>query len=299
MNKSSRDIDKKKGSKPLPEVFPAKRGRPAGSGRKVRDDTSKPVLSTYLSQFQHVHTAHLPLAQEHSCLGAQVEAAPSAAQADASNQVPHGRARAVTRASKASKAGCKPGRKRCKKAKSSHKHLRQFLQSVMVNGDTFHVGDSAYLMMTIDFNEDEFAEEEVCQVCGSAEQEDVPILECNKCLLGYHLNCLKPPLAEVPKVSGRPVFLHEHPGHADTCHSALFYDGGAYAYEVNICVSNLYAGKSQHCSAVCTDDEMGLWVEVKTCCGQHPQQQNGLQVKIDFSFIELRPRTTSTTRAQA
>lgn len=150
---------------------------------------------------QDVHKTLLPLAHESSCLGAQVGAASSGAQPDASNQVSRGKARSTTGASKASEAGCKPGRKRCKTAKSSHKHLRQFLQSVMVNGDQFHVGDSAYLIMTDDFDEDEFAEEEVCQVCGSAEQEDVPILECNQCLLGYHLNCLKPPLAEVPKVS--------------------------------------------------------------------------------------------------
>ncbi|KAL3142669.1 hypothetical protein ABBQ38_002975 [Trebouxia sp. C0009 RCD-2024] len=131
MNKSSRDIDKKKGSKPVPEVFPAKRGRPAGSGRK------------------------------------KVGAASSGAQPDASNQVSRGKARSTTGASKASEAGCKPGRKRCKTAKSSHKHLRQFLQSVMVNGDQFHVGDSAYLIMTDDFDEDEFAEEEGDWLCAS------------------------------------------------------------------------------------------------------------------------------------
>lgn len=70
-----------------------------------------------------------------------------------------------------------------------------------VDGETFQVGDSAYLRMTEDFNEDDFADEEVCQLCGCAEPEDIPILECNKCLLGYHLTCLRPPLADVPKVS--------------------------------------------------------------------------------------------------
>lgn len=132
---------------------------------------------------------------------AQTGAAAPAARADAGNQVSTGKASSAT-AARETEAGSKPRRKRCKKAKSSHKHLRQLLQSVMVDGHTYHVGDSAYLKMTDDFDEDDFAEEEVCQVCGSSEPLDVPLLECNKCLLGYHLTCLKPPLVAVPKVSG-------------------------------------------------------------------------------------------------
>ncbi|KAL0033288.1 hypothetical protein WJX77_001908 [Trebouxia sp. C0004] len=61
------------------------------------------------------------------------------------------------------------------------------------------VGDSAYLRMTDDFDEDEFTELEVCQMCGHTEPEEVPMLECNNCLLGYHLTCLRPPLTDVPK----------------------------------------------------------------------------------------------------
>lgn len=74
------------------------------------------------------------------------------------------------------------------------------MQSVDVDGDTFSVGDSAYVRMTNSFNAEDFADVEVCQVCGQAEPEDVAMLECNKCLQGYHLTCLTPPLAEVPKV---------------------------------------------------------------------------------------------------
>ena len=154
---------------------------------------------------------------------AQPGAAALAAQADASNKASHGQATsaAADKETSDNSASVKPRRKRSKKVKTSHKHLRQFLPSVVVDGSTFHVGDSAYLIMTDDFDEEDFAEEEVCQVCGSAEPEDVPIVECNKCLFGYHLTCLKPPLAEVPKVSvqSRRVMSTEWPTISIICRS--------------------------------------------------------------------------------
>ena len=206
MKKGSRDVDNNKDSKALPEVFPAKRGRPAGSGRKKVHKQTCTVLQIPAQNAKDVQKTLLPRAKVNSCLGAQVGAALTAAEADASNQVSHGKARLATDASKTSKADSKPGRKRSKKVKSSHKHLRQFMQAVVVDGETFRMGDSAYLILTNDFDEDEFAEEEACQVCGSAEQEGILMVECDKCLLGYHLTCLKPPLAEVPKVSGCTTF---------------------------------------------------------------------------------------------
>ena len=134
---------------------------------------------------------------------AQIGAAALAAQSDVSNKSSSGKAKSATVDKKTSEAatGSKSRRKRSKKVENSHRYLRQFLPSVVVDGETFRVGESAYLRMTDDFNEDDFAEEEVCQVCGSAEPDNVPMVECNKCLLGYHLTCLRPPLVEVPKVS--------------------------------------------------------------------------------------------------
>ena len=98
-------------------------------------------------------------------------------------------------------AACsKARRKGSKKTKTCQRQLRQFVTSVTVDGETFKVGDSAYLRMTDDFDEDEFTEVEVCQICGAAEPEDVARVECDKCLMGYHISCLKPPLTAVPKV---------------------------------------------------------------------------------------------------
>lgn len=104
-------------------------------------------------------------------------------------------------ASRAINPSNKPPRKRNRKIKPCQKHLRQFLGSVTVDGNSFTVGDSAYVSMTEDFDEDDFIEVEACQLCGSTEPEDVPMLECNGCLLGYHIACLTPPLSAVPKVT--------------------------------------------------------------------------------------------------
>ena len=60
------------------------------------------------------------------------------------------------------------------------------------------VGDSAYVVMKpAEFNWEE-EEEEICQTCGAAADETA--LECDNCLLGFHLKCLSPPLESIPKV---------------------------------------------------------------------------------------------------
>ena len=44
---------------------------------------------------------------------------------------------------------------------------------------------------------------EPCEVCQLAVRRtkgrEVPMLECERCLRGYHTSCLEPPLASVPK----------------------------------------------------------------------------------------------------
>ena len=136
------------------------------------------------------------------CLDSQgSEAEAPAAQTDSVTKALRSKSKSATADTGSETSSRRAQRKRSKKSTSSCKHLRQFVSSVTVDGHTFQVGDSAYLRMTEDFDEDDFAEEEVCQLCGYAEPADIAILECNKCLLGYHLTCLKPPLADVPKVS--------------------------------------------------------------------------------------------------
>jgi origin recognition complex subunit 1 len=66
-----------------------------------------------------------------------------------------------------------------------------------VHDETYKVGDVAYVFGTnsTSFEEDD----EVCIKCNKNADHAV-MLECDKCLRGYHLKCLDPPLKTVPEV---------------------------------------------------------------------------------------------------
>ena len=59
---------------------------------------------------------------------------------------------------------------------------------------------------------------EVCEVCEVTKKrrgrKEVPMLECDKCLRGYHLDCLDPPLAAVPEVA---LFCSLHSHRSECC----------------------------------------------------------------------------------
>ena len=43
--------------------------------------------------------------------------------------------------------------------------------------------------------------DEPCELCGEARQTDANLLlECERCLRGFHMACLTPPLTHVPEV---------------------------------------------------------------------------------------------------
>ena len=43
--------------------------------------------------------------------------------------------------------------------------------------------------------------DEPCELCGGAQQTDANLLlECERCLRGFHMACLDPPLSAVPEV---------------------------------------------------------------------------------------------------
>ena len=50
-------------------------------------------------------------------------------------------------------------------------------------------------------------EDEVCAVCHEVEKGGSEMLECGRCLRGFHLCCLDPPLSAVPEVSGQACCL--------------------------------------------------------------------------------------------
>lgn len=43
-------------------------------------------------------------------------------------------------------------------------------------------------------------EDEACVVCGAVDKAGVDMIECDRCLRGFHLDCLKPVLPAVPEV---------------------------------------------------------------------------------------------------
>ena len=78
-----------------------------------------------------------------------------------------------------------------------------------MDGETFRAGDCVYVLGD-DFQQAWLSddEEEPCEVCGSTHLE-VDMLECSRCLRGFHLACLRPKLKAVPKVSGGVYALME------------------------------------------------------------------------------------------
>ena len=80
---------------------------------------------------------------------------------------------------------------------------RRFCEEADCNGFSYRVGDSAYVVMKDNPSREE-CELEVCEVCEKTSKKrgrrEVPMLECDQCLRGYHLDCLDPPLQAVPEV---------------------------------------------------------------------------------------------------
>ncbi|KDP22084.1 hypothetical protein JCGZ_25915 [Jatropha curcas] len=87
-----------------------------------------------------------------------------------------------------------------KNAKSEQKGNRKrvYYKKVVYDGGEFEVGDDVYVKRREDASsDDEDPEVEECRVCFKAGK--AVMLECDDCLGGFHLKCLKPPLKEVPE----------------------------------------------------------------------------------------------------
>lgn len=78
------------------------------------------------------------------------------------------------------------------------KTKRVYYKKVMFDGAEFEVGDDVYVKRREDASsDDEGPEVEECRVCFKAGRN--VMIECDDCLGGFHLKCLKPPLREVPE----------------------------------------------------------------------------------------------------
>lgn len=73
-----------------------------------------------------------------------------------------------------------------------------FYKKVVYDGGEFEVGDDVYVKRREDASsDDEVVEVEECRVCFKSGK--AVMIECDDCLGGFHLKCLKPPLKEVPE----------------------------------------------------------------------------------------------------
>ncbi|XP_031281563.1 origin of replication complex subunit 1B-like [Pistacia vera] len=77
------------------------------------------------------------------------------------------------------------------------KKKRVYYKKVVYDGGEFEVGDDVYVKRREDASsDDEDPEVEECRVCFKAGRS--VMIECDDCLGGFHLKCLKPPLKQVP-----------------------------------------------------------------------------------------------------
>ncbi|KAF6151760.1 hypothetical protein GIB67_010334 [Kingdonia uniflora] len=86
-----------------------------------------------------------------------------------------------------------------KKSKSkSLPKKRVYYKKVSFDGSEFETGDDVYVKRREDaISDDEDPEVEQCRICFKCGQ--AIMIECDDCLAGFHLKCLKPPLKEVPE----------------------------------------------------------------------------------------------------
>ncbi|XP_062004255.1 origin of replication complex subunit 1A-like [Rosa rugosa] len=78
------------------------------------------------------------------------------------------------------------------------KKRQVFYKKVVYDGGEFQVGDDVYVKRREDASSDEeVVQVEQCRICFKSGK--AVMIECDDCLGGFHLKCLKPPLKEVPE----------------------------------------------------------------------------------------------------
>ncbi|KAL8210453.1 hypothetical protein R6Q57_004890 [Mikania cordata] len=90
------------------------------------------------------------------------------------------------------------GKMEGKKRESAKPKRRVYYKKVSYDGGEFSVGDDVYVKRREDASsDDEDPEIEECRVCYKSGK--AVMIECDDCLGGFHLKCLKPPLRTVPQ----------------------------------------------------------------------------------------------------
>ena len=122
---------------------------------------------------------------------------------------PEGRAPAAKRAPEAKRAPAKPGPQRGPAAppRKPAKARRRWVEALELaeggaeGGGAAAVGDTVYVDLggaePLELADED--EEERCEACGGGASARHVMLECDGCLSGWHLHCLRPRLDRVPK----------------------------------------------------------------------------------------------------
>lgn len=88
--------------------------------------------------------------------------------------------------------------KKKKKKDGAASKKRVYYRKAVYDGGEFEVGDDVYIRRREDASsDDEDPEVEECRVCFKSGR--ALMIECDDCLGGFHLKCLKPPLKVVPE----------------------------------------------------------------------------------------------------
>ncbi|KAL2557223.1 Origin of replication complex subunit 1A [Forsythia ovata] len=88
---------------------------------------------------------------------------------------------------------------RSAKYNTSKNKKRVYFKKVVYDGGEFSAGDDVYVKRREDASSDEEDPEvEECRVCFKPSGRRI-MIECDDCLNGFHLKCLRPPLKEVPE----------------------------------------------------------------------------------------------------
>jgi hypothetical protein len=96
---------------------------------------------------------------------------------------------------KRQKLSTRPNKRRVGAKQKAH---AKFHQQCSYDGEEYQVGDDVYILLEkYDYDSDE---DEACEICGSSHFRN-PMLECSKCLRGFHSRCLKPAVTKIPEVS--------------------------------------------------------------------------------------------------
>ncbi|KAL6606775.1 hypothetical protein ACP70R_042428 [Stipagrostis hirtigluma subsp. patula] len=91
-----------------------------------------------------------------------------------------------------------PAQREPKRQRRQQPKKRAYYRRVVYDGGEFDVGDDVYVKRREDAESDlEDPEEEECRVCFRA--RGGVMVECDMCLGGFHLRCVRPPLRRVPE----------------------------------------------------------------------------------------------------